>query len=231
MPARSKLWHLSQFKLFSDLTPPEMAEIDRITVMKRFERFQNIYLSGDPANSIYLLKKGKVRLVYNTYDGQEGVLDILGPGDIFGELALLDDNEPRTEIAQAIEDSYICIVDKPVFERLLLTKPYLNLKITKFMGLRLKTIESKIQNLLFHDAESRVYNLLVQLAKDFGEQHTQGTIINVNLTHQEIGNLVKASRQTVSDCMTQLKKKGWIASEKTKFILLRNGKEGYQTGA
>ncbi len=220
MTQPTKLWYLRQFNLFSEMTPPEMTEIDRITVMKQVPKYENIYLPGDAANTIYLLKKGKVRIVCYSEDGQEAVLDLLGPGDIFGELALLGDDEPRNEFAQAIEDSYICMIDRSLFERLLITKPHLNLKITKFMGLRLKTIENKIQNLLFNDAEGRVFSLLQQMAHDFGEPHPEGVLINIRLTNREIGNLVKASRQTVSECIGKLRKSGKIRALNNRWLLL-----------
>ena len=96
----------------------------------------------------------------------------------------------------------------------------MNLKIAKFLGLRLKTIETKIQDLLFCDTEARVYNLLCKLAKDFGEPHAEGTLIKVNLTQKDIGNLVKASRQRVSESITRLKHQGKVKSQQNSFIVL-----------
>ncbi|HEY9688132.1 MAG TPA: Crp/Fnr family transcriptional regulator [Coleofasciculaceae cyanobacterium] len=220
MSKPSKLWYLSQFKLFSEMSHPEMEEMDRITVMKEYKKAQPIYLPGDPANTIYLLKKGKVRITHISDEGKEATLAILAPGDIFGELALLDEGETRNEVAEALEDCYICLVNKENFEQMLMMKPGLSLKITKFLGLRLKTIENQVQNLVFKDVPARLEELLGRLAKEFGTAHPEGTLVNIKLTHQEIGNLINASRQTVSECLGDLKQQGKIKTEGHKIVLL-----------
>lgn len=199
-------------------------EVERMTVMTETLKFQPIYLPGDQADKIYLLKKGKVKISRISEEGKLLTLAILGPGDFFGEMALLDSEIPnenyRDEIAEAIEDTYLCMIDKASFEMILQSKPKLNLKVTKLIGFRLRTIENQMENLLFRDSVGRLEFLLVKLAKDFGIPHPEGVLIDIKLSHQDLGNLINSTRQTVSETITRFKQEGKIKVLGKKILLL-----------
>ncbi len=205
-----KLWYLNQFELFAELSEPDIDALAGIMNQKTFPKGDAIYFPGDPAKTIYLLIKGRVRITQISDEGKEAILAILAPGDIFGELALLDDEGVRNEIVEAMEDCLICYIAKSDFEGFLIQKPALNLKVTKFIGLRLRRIENQIYNLIFKDAFSRLESLLERLAEDYGEPHPEGVLITIKLTHQDLGNLINATRPTVSEYLAELKKQGRI---------------------
>ncbi len=202
--SESKLWYLNQSRLFSELTPHEMQEIDRMTVMKEMLKLKPIYMPGDQADTIYLVKRGKVRISRISHEGDDFTLALLGPGDFFGELALLDD-EARSDYAEAMEDTLLCLISKNDFETMLATKPKLHLKVTKLIGWRLRTFENRVENLIFKSIPERLQTLFEQLAEEFGVVHPEGTLIDFKLSHEEMGKLVNASRQTISENITRLK--------------------------
>ncbi len=215
----SKLWYLNQFELFSDLTAQDIDEIASITAHKEFPKSQVIYFPGDSASTIYILISGKARITQLSDEGKEAILAILAPGDIFGEMALLEDDGEHNEICEALEDCVVCLIKKSDFEGFLMKKPALNLKVTKIIGLRLKRIENQVYNLIFKDTYARLESLLQRLAEEYGEPHPEGTLINIKLTHQDLGNLINATRPTVTEYLAQMKKNGIIKSFGHKIVL------------
>lgn len=215
----SKLWYLSRINLFADMTPPEMAELARITRMEEATRYQAIYLPGDAADAIYLLKQGRVRISKLSPEGKQVSLVILEPGDIFGEMALVDEGAPRDTIAEALEDTVLCLVRKEDFEALLRRHPKVNLRVTKFIGWRLRRVESKIEDMVFRSVPARLAHLLLQLAADYGRPDGTGTLIGARFTHQDLAELINASRQTVTELLNRFQAEGIIHAAGRRLIV------------
>ncbi len=215
----SKLWYLGQSKLFKEMTPEEMHHINEVTEMTETEKFKPIYLPHDNSERIYLVKKGKVKINKLLDNGNEITMAILGPGDFFGEMTLVD-QEPRLETAYTLEDTLLCIIERNNFEELLDEKPKLCRRVTKLMGLKLKTIENRFINLISKDARQRLESLLKELAEEFGKEHSEGTLIDINLSNKDLGSLIDATRQTVSEHINQLKRENKIRYVDKKILLL-----------
>lgn len=207
--APTKLWYLKHINLFSALTPPELQEMDRITRMQEVKKRQPIYLPGDPSNTVFLLKKGRVKISSTASSGKEVTFEILEPGEIFGELEVLED-APRETIAEALDDALICAIRREDFDRYLGQHPDMTLKLTKLIGLRLRKIQSRVEDLVFRDMPARLAHLLVELSKSEGVKEPQGIRLRAKLTHQEMANLIGCSRETVSTTMGQFRDNGLI---------------------
>lgn len=192
--------------------------LDKITEMAETEKFQPIFLPGDKANNIYIIKTGKVKISKLFEDGKQVTLSILNSGDIMGEIALLGEEEQNT-IAEALENTYLCMIEKKDFENLLMMKPELNLKITKLIGWRLKNVENRIENLIFRDVTSRIIHTLLELAKSYKKETSDGIEINLRLTHEELGQLVAVNRQTVTTKLNEIKQKGLIELKRSRIVL------------
>ena len=128
----NKLWYLKHINLFSALTQPELQEIDRITRMQEIKKREPIYLQGDPGNTVFLLKKGRVKISSTAPSGKEFTFVILEPGEIFGELEALEDS-PREALAKALDDALICAIRREDFDRYLRRHPDMALKLTKLI--------------------------------------------------------------------------------------------------
>jgi CRP-like cAMP-binding protein len=215
----NKLWYLKHIKLFAGLSPAELREMDRITKMQAVPRRQPIYLPGDPANTVYLLKKGRVKIASSDPSGKEVTFEILEAGEIFGELEALEDS-PRETLAEALDDALICAIRREDFDRYLSEHPNLSVKLTKLIGFRLRKIQSRVEDLVFRDAPARLAHFLLELSKTEGVPDGPGIRIQAKLTHQEMANLVGCARETVTTVLGHFREQGLIRIDGRAILLL-----------
>lgn len=218
-PSHSKLWYLKKFNLFEEFTPEEMEALVPITHMGRTPHGTPFYLPDDPSDRVFLLKEGRVKISKVSEDGKKLTLGILEPGEIFGELALVDEG-PRGTIAEALEDTFICVIHRRDFERLLEKKPGLALKVTKLIGMRRKAIEAKVEDLVFRDVGSRLAKLLLELAASYGNEVEKGRRIDVKLTHRELAGLIGSTRETTTSNLNEFRRLGLIEVEKRRIVVV-----------
>ena len=205
----NKLWFLKHIRLFDGITPAEMQEMERITRMEEVKKRQPLYLPGDPSSNVYLLKRGRVKIANTAPNGKEVTFDILEAGNVFGELDVLED-APRSTSAETLDDALICVIPRKDFDQYLAMHPNVTIKLTKLIGLRLKKIQSRVEDLVFRDVPARLAHLLSELSKTEGVADKQGIRLKAKLTHQEMANLIGCSRETVSTTMGQFRDDGLI---------------------
>lgn len=222
-PSMNKLWYLKHIRLFAGITPSEMQEMDKITRMEEVKKRQPLYLPGDPSNSVYLLKKGRVKIANTASSGKEVTFEILEPGDVFGELEVLEGG-PRSTLAEALDDTLICVIPRKDFDQYLAMHPNVTVKLTKLIGLRLRKIQSRVEDLVFRDVPARLAHLLVDLSKSDGVKEAAGIRLKTKLTHQEMANLVGCSRETVSTIMGEFREEGHIQMEGRSITILNEKK-------
>jgi len=207
--APNKLWFLKNIRLFEGISPSDMQEMEKITRMEEVKKRQPLYLTGDPSLNVYLLKRGRVKIANTAPSGKEVTFDIVEPGEVFGELDVLED-APRSTSAEALDDALICLIPRRDFDQYLAMHPIVMFKLTKLIGLRLKKIQSRVEDLVFRDVPARLAHLLSELSKTEGVADKQGIRLKVKLTHQEMANLIGCSRETVSTTMGQFRDDGLI---------------------
>jgi len=219
-PAPNKLWYLKHIRLFDGITPSEMQEMERITRMQEVKKRQPLYLPGDPSSNVYLLKQGRVKLANTGASGKEVTFEILEPGEVFGELEVLEDL-PRETAAEALDDAMICVIRREDFDHYLKTHPEITVKLTKLIGLRLRRIQSRIEDLVFRDVPARLAHLLDEIRRNDGVKESQGIRLSAKLTHQEMANLIGCSRETVSVTLGEFRDTGLIRIEGRAIIILQ----------
>lgn len=207
--APNKLWFLKNIRLFDGISPSDMQEMEKITRMEEVKKREPLYLTGDPSRNVYLLKRGRVKIANTAPSGKEVTFDILEAGEVFGELDAMED-APRSTSAEALDDALICVIPRRDFDQYLAMHPTVMFKLTKLIGLRLKKIQSRVEDLVFRDVPARLAHLLSELGKTEGVAGKQGIRLKVKLTHQEMANLIGCSRETVSTTMGQLRDQGLI---------------------
>lgn len=212
MAAHSKLWYLQHFRLLEALTDSQKHSVEHMTRMLELKRGQRIYLPGDPSDQIFLLKSGVVKITAGGGE-QDTILALLYPGDIFGELAMLDD-APRDHVAEVIEDTVLCAMNKDLLLQMIQQSPALGYRITKLMGLRLRRLSTRVEELLYKSAHARVANTLLDLARDYGVRDTDGILIPIRLNQGDLGNLVGLARETVNIVLQDLRKRGLIETSR-----------------
>lgn len=218
MADKSKLWYLENFNLFTSLEQDSIMELNKMTKDKEIEKNQPIYFPNEPSTSIYFLKTGRVKISRYSNDGKEMIMAFINPGEVFGEMAYLGEEE-RTDIAIAVEPSYICAINKDDFVAFIQKDVALNLKITRLIGLKLKSYSERIEDLVFKDAKQRVVSFLVKLSDENGKKIGEQIFVKPFLKHQDIADLTACARQTVNDVLTDLRVKGIIDFDRKKLTI------------
>lgn len=218
MAERSKLWYLENFNLFSSLKQDSMMELNKIVSEKEINKNQPIYFPNEPSSSIFFLKTGRVKISRYSNDGKEMIMAFITPGEVFGEMAYLGEGE-RTDIAITVELSYICAINKDDFASFVEKNPTLNLKLTKLIGLKLKSYSERIEDLVFKDAKQRVISFIIKLNDENGKIVGDQVFVKPFLKHQDIADLTACARQTVNDVLTDLREKSIIDFDRKKLII------------
>ncbi|OFW15406.1 MAG: hypothetical protein A3F70_05070 [Acidobacteria bacterium RIFCSPLOWO2_12_FULL_67_14] len=161
------------------------------------KRGTKIYLPGDASDEIFLLRSGVVKISTITPDAREVILAFLHPGDVFGELAVVDES-PRDHAAEAYDDCVVCAMGRDTILRAIRESPEIGSHITRLIGLRLRTFRSRIEELLCKSAHARIAHALLELAERHGVQDTDGVIISLRMSQGDLGRLVGLSRETVN---------------------------------
>ena len=218
MAEQSKLWYLENFNIFEGLPMEKMQELGRITTMTKTTKNEPIYFAQEASDAIFFLKKGRVKLTRNSPDGKEMIIALVNPGEVFGELSILDISE-RSDYATSLEESLICAISKDDFKKFLEQNPELNLKVTKLIGFKLRRFSERIEELVFKDAQQRVVSFVMNLAKDYGKKIGDEYFVKPFLTHQDIAKLTACSRQTVNSILTELRENKIINFDRRKLII------------
>ena len=140
------------------------------------------------------------------------------PGEIFGEMAYLDETQ-RTDYAVTVESSMICAINKNDLAAFIEKNPELNLKLTRILGLKLRSFSERIEDLIFKDAHQRVASFILRYADKNGRKVGDQIFVKPFLKHQNIGELTACSRQTVNYILTDLRSKGIIDFDRNKLII------------
>ena len=209
MAAHSKLWYLERFRLLDVLAPEQKRHFAGRTRMLEVTRDQRIYFSQDASVDMFLLKTGVVRISAINEGRDERILAFLYPGDVFGELAVLED-APRGHVATAHEDAVLCAVPRDVLLRTIEETPALGYQITKLIGVRLRRFQTRIEELLFKSAHARVAHALLDIAADYGVKDNGGVLIPLRLSQRDLGNLVGLARETVNAVLQDFRKLGLV---------------------
>lgn len=199
----SKIGYLQMVDIFQDLTESEIEEIDRATTMSTCRRGKIFYMPEDTSEVLFLLKEGKVQLYRISPDGKKLVIATVGPGTVFGEMALIGQGMHNT-FAEATEDCVLLVMSREDVERLLVTKPKVALRIFEALGSRLKETEARLEEIAFKGIPARLASLLLQLAEERGSNTISG------LTHQDLGEQIGTYRETTTQTLNTFRADGLI---------------------
>lgn len=193
-------------------------QVEQMSDMLTVKRGQQIFFQGDPGAYVYCLKSGRVKLSRLSAEGRELILDIIMPGEIFGEI-LGGGEVVHDTIAEAMEDALLCRIPRTRFEQLLRAHPELSFRLTKLIGLRLKRIESRIEDLVFKDVQGRMATILLQLTRDHGTQQSRGSWLVPRITQQQLAGLIGSSREAVNQTLAEFRRRGLIVFEGRQILI------------
>ena len=215
----SKLWHLEQVNLLKELSPDELQKVSDATTMKVEKKGKYIYFPQEPSQVIFFLKAGRVKIGSYSDDGKEIIKTIVHPGEVFGEMGIVG-QENRKDFAMAMDDEVrICAITVEEIKEMMSQIPHLSFAVTKVIGERLIKVERKLESMVFKDVRTRLLEFLKDTASDHGKQIGHEVLIQHNLTHQDIANLIATSRQTVTTILNDLKEQDLIYMERNKVLI------------
>ena len=196
---------LRNVPLFAGLDEPQLGVLARAIVRRSFGRNAKIIGAGDPTDSLYIVISGRLKVLMSDEQGREVILSILGPGEFFGEMGLLDDS-PRSASVVTLEACELLTISKTDFKRSLAENFELSLNVMRGLVQRLREADRKIGSLALMDVYGRVARLLLEMAED-----VDGEKVVVNkLSKQDIAKMIGASREMVSRVMKDLQLGGYL---------------------
>jgi CRP/FNR family cyclic AMP-dependent transcriptional regulator len=213
------IWFLKRCPLFEHLSADECRRLEARAIGRSFPRRSVLYFPDEPGESVVLLTRGRVKILALTPDGREMIFAFIEPGELIGELAVLDP-APRNERAEAVEDSYALAIPRDEVLWLMGQRPEIALSVTKLIGLRLRRVENRLKNLLFRSIRERALLMLLELLDSHGRPVGRRWEINLRLSHQEFANLIGATRETITLTFGQLQKEGLIEIRRRRITIL-----------
>lgn len=205
--------YIKKLSFFSELDDESIEKIMGIVIERKYKKNMVIFMEGEPAEGVYFVKKGKVKIFKNTQEGKEHIIHFMEDGDVFAEACLfVGGNYPAS--SEAMEDSEIYMIRNKDLEIFLEKYPKIALHIMSVMGRRLQLVSQQIENLALRDAYGKTVALVVQLAKNSGLELKDGVVIKTNLSRQDMGNMVGLTRETFTRALSTMKQDGAIDIEK-----------------
>ena len=217
-----ELWYLKQCDLFRRLSPEHLARLEPRCRSRTFKRGEPIYLPTESAQAALVLAEGRVKIGSLTDDGKQTILAFIEPGELFGELALLDGG-PREEFAEAAEKSTVILIPADAVQGLLAECPEVALGVTKLIGMRRRKVERRLKSLLFRSNRQRLVSLLLELADGYGQpcdDPAPGAVkLGIKLSHQDLASVIGSTRETVTVVLGELQSEGLVSVGRRKITL------------
>lgn len=211
-------WYIKRCRLFERLTPEQLAQLERQSRQKTFARGNSVYLPSDAAAGVLLVAEGRIRLSSLTPDGKQAILAFVEPGEVFGELALLDAGA-REEYAEAVAASTVILLPGDLLQQFLMESPHFSLGITRLIGLRRRRVERRLKSLLFRSTRERLGSLLLELVEQYGRTVPEGTLIDLKLSHQDLASIIGATRESVTLLLGELQAEGLVVVSRQRVVV------------
>ncbi len=217
---RQSFWFLENIDLTNVFCPKKMGETVKHLEHKTFERNSYIYLPQADANKVYFILEGRVKIgTYTQSDPpQEVTKSIIGPGEVFGELAVAGQSKQR-DFAYAMERTTVCLMDASNMTSLVKDHMPINLFMMKLFAKKSLELEKRLESLMFKDSRTRILEFLSDLADSKGERVGYEWVVRKFYTHQDIANLTATSRQTVTTILNELKAKNIITYNRRRLLI------------
>ncbi len=204
--------------MFEFLEAEELDRLYSLCTTERFAKGDYIFLECDQPRNLYVVVKGEVKLLKQTEDGRETIVEMAYPGEIFGEEAIFD-GQPYPMTAQALDDVELLSISRGDFFSFLRDNPDLALEIITELGARLREAQNTIRALAMERVEWRIARVLLMLSRKAGVMEADGVSIDLPLTRQDIADMAATTVETTIRVLSNFKKMGLVDTEKGKIIL------------
>ncbi len=209
---------LSKVPYFSHLNEEELNIINKITRIKKYKKDEIIFFEGEKGDYIYIIKKGKVKMLKMNQNGDEQILNIFKKDDILAEVILFDkENYPATAIA--LSEVELFTINSRELSKIFMDHPQITVKVMKVMSSRLRRAQQNIRDFGLKDSKSRLASLLYHLAERHGDKKENEISISLFLTQKELANMIGTTRETVSRTLKSIEKQNIISTSRQKIVV------------
>lgn len=217
-----------RFPLFAELDDRELAAVAAVAKSRRHSKDEVVFHEDESGDVFCLIREGRVKVTMVSPEGKEIILSMLGPGEFFGEMSLLDD-EPRSATVIATENLELLIIWRSDFLQLLHENFSISRKVLVELSRRLRLASDRIESLATMDVYGRLARFLLDLAITSGNELANGYIAVTRPTHQAIANTIGTSRETVSRLIHDLMRQDLLLSEGKTIYLRRSAIEQFKS--
>ncbi len=203
---------LARSPLFGELARDELSALGAAAQRLDFARDQVIFSMNETPDGLYVVARGRVKVCVPTAAGKELILATLGPGDVFGEMALLDD-APRSASVVAQLPTTAYRLRRSDFSRLLGEHPSIARKLLMELSQRLRRANAHVESLVSLDVAGRLARYFIDLTRQHGQLLGNGWVAVRRPTHQDIAASIGATRETVTRLIAELEQRGLIVNE------------------
>ncbi|MGB7988885.1 MAG: cyclic nucleotide-binding domain-containing protein [Candidatus Methylophosphatis roskildensis] len=205
---------LRSFQMYQNLPDDRLESIARCSMLRNVARGSTVVHAGDRTDFVYFVLSGNLKVLVSDEEGREVILTMLGPGEVFGEMGVLDEN-PRSATVLAVSSTNLVVMSKGDFKRVLQENFEVSLQFMKNLIQRLRVADRKIESLALMDVYGRVARLLLDMAENVGGQQ----VVTKKISKQDIAKMIGASREMVSRVMKDLQVQGLIEETDGKVFL------------
>lgn len=198
---------LVPWNVLDQLTPEQLQALDKTGTTRRLDKGDFVFRSGENAGGVHFLKSGKIKVSQPVSNGKEVILWFCFGGDIFG-LAEAAQHGEREVSAQACENSEILSIPQTRFNIYLFEHPQVMFLLLQVMSSRLRCLSETMANIAGQQVHTRLARLMLWLCARYGQREGDNVVMKVHLTHQEIADMIGATRQTVTSIMGDFKRQG-----------------------
>ncbi len=208
MTTRAGKMMLQGSPLFRGLPPATRERIASLATQRGYRRGEIVFSAGDAGGALFGVVSGRIRISAGNAQGREIFLNLMDPGDTFGEIALLDGGT-RTATATATEQTELVSIRRESLFELLEREPKAALELLRLCGERLRWTSGLLEDAALLDAPARLAKRLLSLGEQHGEDAEGGRVVRIS--QEELANFLGVSRQAVNEQLQQWKAKGWVA--------------------
>lgn len=205
--------------LFMSLSQKDWEEVADMLVGRCYPKDAYIFHAGDPPDALHIVWMGQVKLLRHSEEGRDVVLDVIGPGHMFGEMAVFD-GAPYSSSAQAMEDVAVVAISRPDFFRLLERYPSVSLAVISELSRRLRSASDLVHSLAVERVERRIARMLLKLAASTAQRSQNGLVIDLPLTRQDIADMTGTTVETAIRVMSRFRRQGLITTERGRVVVL-----------
>ena len=209
---------LQRVPLLAALTDGDRQALARSASRRRYRRGEIIFQKDDPGLSLFIVARGSVRIYVPSTQGADLTLAVLGAGQFFGDLSLLD-GRPRSASAAALSETHVVVLERSDFVAVIQSRPQAVMSVLAVVVNRLRDTDEMASDLAFLDVGGRLAKKLLDLAATNGVKRQDGVLLDMAVTQEELANMIGVTRESVNRNLSLFRRIGLVAKEGRRFVL------------